>query len=225
MIKYVYLGDLAYAEKHGVSYTQSPWKFHKFGPWSLDVFSRITPALQGVGAEKQSYSSKYEEDTVRWILPHAYQIHDLESKIDIDPRSAIKKSVHQFGSDTESLLSHVYLTQPLLTVAPGESLNFQQVKTQLKTKDETVKSLRNLSIKENNITTQLKQQIQTKLAQKKSQQPLMTSSIVPRYDALFFQGQEWLDSLEGTPILPVKGEATFSADIWKSKARFDPDVS
>jgi hypothetical protein len=226
LIKYVYLADLAYAEKSGFSYTQAPWIFHKFGPWSFEVFNRIAPALKNIGAEDHSFQSQYEDNI--WSVHPSYPIRDLELKIDRIPRSAIKKWVHQFGADTESLLTHVYLTQPLLTAAPGENLNFNQVKISEEAKEYTVQNDRRCSSRKNNkIIDQVKKQIQAKLALKKTQKTkkCVHSFIEPRYDTVFFQGQKWLDSLEGNPVLSLEGEANFSAEIWKSKARFDPDVS
>jgi hypothetical protein len=39
LIKYTYLADLIFAEKHGgESYTCAPWRFHHFGPWSPEVY-------------------------------------------------------------------------------------------------------------------------------------------------------------------------------------------
>ncbi len=227
LIKYVYLADLAYAEQSGFSYTQAPWIFHKFGPWSFEVCNRIAPALKSIGAEDQSFQSRYEDDVIKWSVHPSYPIRDLELKIDRVPRSAIKKWVHRFGADTESLLAHVYLTQPLLTAAPGEYLNFNQVKVAEDAKEYTVQNDRECSSQKNHkIMDQVKRQIQAKLAFKKTQtKKCVNSFIEPRYDTVFFQGQKWLDSLEGNPVLPLKGEATFSAEIWKSKARFDPDVS
>jgi hypothetical protein len=227
LIKYVYLADLAYAEKSGFSYTQAPWIFHKFGPWSVEVFNRIPPALKSIGAECHSFQSQYEDDIIKWSVHSDYLLRDLELKIDRVPGSAIKKSVHRFGADTESLLTHVYLTRPLLTAAPKESLNFNQVKVSEDANEYTVQNEREFSSKKNNkIINQVKKQIQAKLAFKKAQtKKCVNSFIEPRYDTVFFQGQEWLDSLEGNSVLPLKGEATFSAEIWKSKARFDPDVS
>ena len=135
----------------------------------------------------------------------SYPIQNLALKIDIIPRNAIKKWVHQFGADTESLLAHVYLTQPLLTAAPGENLNFGQVKIPEEKKENTGSNCREFSSNRKNtkILVQIKQQIQAKLAFKKAQKKHCANSFVaPRYDTVFFRGQEWLDSHEGNAILP-----------------------
>ena len=63
LIKYVYLADLIFAEKHGgKTFTGAPWRFHHFGPWSPEVFSRIEPVITEVGVlVRQIPSSKAEE--------------------------------------------------------------------------------------------------------------------------------------------------------------------
>ena len=46
LIKYLYLADLIFAEKHGgETYTGALWRFHHFGPWSPEVYSRIEPVI------------------------------------------------------------------------------------------------------------------------------------------------------------------------------------
>ncbi len=50
LIKYVYLADLAHAEKHGgVTYTGIPWRFHHFGPWAEEAFCEIKPSMEMLG--------------------------------------------------------------------------------------------------------------------------------------------------------------------------------
>ena len=52
LIKYVYLADLIFAEKHeGETYTGAPWRFHHFGPWSPKVYSRIESGYKVGGSE------------------------------------------------------------------------------------------------------------------------------------------------------------------------------
>ena len=70
LIKYVYLADLIFSEKHGgETYTGAPWRFHHFGPWSSEVYNRIEPVITEVGARvRQIPSSKSEEDLIRYSL-------------------------------------------------------------------------------------------------------------------------------------------------------------
>jgi hypothetical protein len=66
----VYLGDLAYAETHkGETFTGAPWRFHHFGPWAVEVFQRIEPVVNEVGASQRRITSpKLEDDYLRWTL-------------------------------------------------------------------------------------------------------------------------------------------------------------
>lgn len=61
-------------------------------------------------------------------------------------------------------------------------------------------------------------------ALKKSREARMPTSRPPVYDELFFKGQEWLDSLAGEPITPIRGELIVSEEIWKSPTRSDPGI-
>jgi len=56
LIKYVYLADLAQAERNcGETFTGIAWQFYKFGPWSQAVNERIEPALAAIGANKNHF--------------------------------------------------------------------------------------------------------------------------------------------------------------------------
>jgi hypothetical protein len=46
----------------------------------------------------------------------------------------------------------------------------------------------------------------------------------PRYDEVYFEGLTLLDSLAGEPITPHECVMEVSPDVWKSKARYDPDL-
>jgi hypothetical protein len=46
----------------------------------------------------------------------------------------------------------------------------------------------------------------------------------PRYDEIYFEGLAQLDRLAGDPITPRECVMEVSPDVWKSKARFDPDM-
>lgn len=70
LIKYVYLADLVHAERHtGETYTDTPWVFYTFGPWSTQLFNRIETACSSVNARKRSVPSSYKDDDfTRWFL-------------------------------------------------------------------------------------------------------------------------------------------------------------
>ena len=47
----------------------------------------------------------------------------------------------------------------------------------------------------------------------------------PRYDEVFFSGIEWLNSSSEEPLDFGEHTAVISDEMWKSKARYDPDLS
>jgi hypothetical protein len=231
LIKYLYLADLAHAERNaGETYTGLPWRFHHFGPWAEEAVSRIEPVVNEIGAvERMASGSKYDGDFVRYSFEDEIFLNGLEREIPSWIANAIQRAVHGFGSDTESLLDFVYKTVPMLSAAPGEVLDFsvlhrKENKDAMKIDNEQAKVLTVRQQKKRKQALQdLKRRFRERLAAKSA---LKESGYTPpRYDEVFLEGVKWLDSLAGEPIKPVKGTARFSEDIWKSKARYDPDLS
>src|SRR3989344_442427 len=85
LIKYVYLADLAFAERYqGRTFSGVTWKFYNYGPWSLEIYQRIKPIVLATGAEERSISTKYEDDTVRWSLCDSHLCKELERQLPIE---------------------------------------------------------------------------------------------------------------------------------------------
>jgi hypothetical protein len=122
LIKYVYLADLAYAEKHnGKLYTGIPWRFYHFGHGAEEIYQRIEPALMAMGAEKRVIPNpRDEKDVTRWIKSDDELFDRLGNQLDLIVMGCIQKNVMRFGSDTPALLDYVYQTRPMITAAPGE---------------------------------------------------------------------------------------------------------
>jgi len=232
ILKYIYLADLAYAEKHqGETFTGIPWEFYKFGPWSFDAHQRIAPVLKSMGADEKVYHSKYENDTVRWIFTDQDLLDELDPKLPGEIVRAVKRSVYEFGSDTYGLLHHVYLTVPMLKAAPKERLDFQTAVTEPVEEPvaiEKPKIIEKLSFKEKQrrkgIMANLKTRIQERLEDASKSRKMIVPT-PPRYDDVYYQGLKWLDDEDGGPLPPSSGEIVFSEDIWKSPHRSDPGVS
>ena len=128
LIKYLYLADLVYAERHnGKTYTGIQWKFHNFGPWSYEAYQRIEPALQRVGAREKTIPSQYDGDFVRWSLRDDHIFRQLQDELPFVLTHTLQKYVHQFTGTTEDLLHFVYNTRPMLQAKPGEVLDFTLV--------------------------------------------------------------------------------------------------
>jgi len=231
LVKYVYLADLAYAERKGESFTGVDWQFYKFGPWSPDVFSRIDPSLEAIGAEKKALASAYsEDDYFRYAVQHGPAPESLEKDIPITILGKLKKYVREFNSDTSALLHYVYLTKPMLSAAPGEFLDLS-IAHQTQTIDEgqpeleevlsnSAKKRRAQHIK--TVKAKVHERIADRIQMKKAAPKTYTP---PRYDDVFEQGQSWLESLSGEPIKEQKGEVSFPPEIWRSRFRYDPDLS
>jgi hypothetical protein len=228
LIKYVYLADLAYTERNkGKTFTGINWRFHHFGPWSLDVLNRVEPACTAIRAEKKSIPSQHDDkDFTRWSVQDDSLREAIASDLPITITSAVQWAVRKFGSDTYSLLNYVYLTKPILTAAPGESLDFSPVEED--SFIEPKKEVKELSKKQEKQKEakfkETQRKIQEKLALRRKRSKGKISVRPPRYDETFFEGCRWLDSLAGPETRDLEGEAHFTPDIWKSRSRFDPDV-
>jgi hypothetical protein len=243
LVKYVYLADMAYAEKQrGETFTGAPWRFHHFGPWSTEVFQRIDAVVRMVGAvERRISSAKLEDDFSRWSLSDDELFDQLENQLPHEITRALRKAVHEFGDDTTSLLHYVYRTPPMLAAAPGEPLGFDlpspeeeedSVETEPMSIEPSVreaKPMEPLSKKTKErrkaAIKSLRERIEARLAEKRAERQKAVSFTPPRYDEVFEEGVRWLESLAGEPPEPQEGELTFSEDIWKSPARTASDVS
>jgi hypothetical protein len=233
LIKYVYLGDLAYAKAHdGETFTKVPWVFYHYGPWSLEVFKQIDEVITEIDAEKRTLTSqKFDSDSVRYKIHDEDLFEQLERQLPVEITRAIKWAVHKFGSDTSSLLYYVYNTAPMLCTAPNELLSFSLAKESPApyeiTEEISNQKMLALSAKaQKNRKKQLeilKEQVKKKLKER-TQQRLVSPIPAPRYDEVYFGGQNWLDELAGNPIESSEGELSISDNVWKSPARCDPDV-
>lgn len=231
LIKYVYLADLAYAEHYGgETYTGVKWQFYKFGPWSQEVNQRIEPALMFINAERNSFESNYEgkDEWVRWKAIDSSHLDALEKELPLVIVSDLRRNVHRFGKATPELLSHVYSTGPMLCAAPKEFLDFSNLKTSRsdslpeQSEKESLSARKQKNLKQN--LSKLRLKSQEKLAAKRKK-GLIKPPISPRYDNVYFEGLEWLDSLAGEKISGGDKEVVFSDSIWKSPTRRGDDFS
>ena len=230
-LKYAYLGDLAYAQRHdGQSFTGAEWQFYHFGPWEAQVHDRIEPALSAIVATKKILSSaKYDSDFARFSLQLDRQELDsvrerLENELPLGVSHAVKSAVHEFGANTASLLRYVYLTPPMVAAAPGERLILIQPSPAARVDSKATANKLTASKRKQRSETlaSLKQRVREQLDRRiGSRHPV---SPKPRYDAVFVAGTEWLDTLAGDPVESADGELTVSPEIWKSPTRTDPDV-
>jgi hypothetical protein len=232
LIKYVYIADLAYAQGHeGKSFTETEWRFYKFGPWSPEVFNRIEPALEAVGADKTEISHpNYEDDFVRWRLDDEELAIQLAAQLPISVSIAVQNSVRSFGSDTASLLNHVYLTKPMLTAAPGDSLDLSPepklekvCETTPETHAQKQFGKKDKDARKKKLET-LRALVRERLEEKKRNSEFVLPDPLPRYDEVFKEGLASLDLEVGPPLEEGENKAAFADDVWKSRARYDPKL-
>ena len=226
LLKYVYLADLAFAETaEGKTFTGAPWRFHHFGPWAPEVFRRIQPALGAIGARERRFSSPYTEDGIRWEIGDQDLADRIDSRLPWTVASTVKGAVHDFGSDTETLLRSIYHTRPMLKAKPGEFLDFRPPALVSQVPQGTVEApkLRPLSKTAlNKIRAKLAQRSASSKTARESQ--LIPPNPPPRYDEVFWEGQRWLDGLGGEEIGRESGRLTFSEDLWTSDSRSEPKL-
>lgn len=231
LIKYVYLADLFHARrKKGVTFTETDWQFYKFGPWSQAVNERIEPALAAINANKQSFSSDYEnrEDWVRWNYRNEYLLREKENALPTCIKLHLKREIHKFGKDTPNLLNFVYQTKPMLAAAPNEFLDFslvveEPINTSIDTPDLRFESLSVKKKKKFKEQMRCLQEKQKDKAAKKSK--LINPVSNPRYDQVYEDGIAWLDKLAGQQITSGENIVEFSDECWHSNTRKDENVS
>lgn len=234
LLKYVYLGDLAYARKnHGETFTGAPWRFYHFGPWSQDVYQRIAPALAAIHARKFVGQSDFEDrpDWVRWSVTDSQRLRDVQRAVPPLITIDLDHLVHKFRKDTPLLLDHVYQTEPMLSAAPGETLDFSgedqsarpaivsgstgpSATHQFETADETFDDLDALSLDERDLWDQVEDR--------------MSYYLEPKLEMRTpFQGAAGLSVRETTRLREAAAEmrARFAASPGGGAERFVPQAA
>lgn len=233
VIKYLYLADLAYAEKNeGESFTGVQWQFYHYGPWSADVCGRISPAAHAAGATERTFASRFRDDNIRWRLEDEELYEELEGTLPESVVRVVKRAVHDFGSDTPTLLHYVYRTPPMLHAAPGEILEFGWAIPPHESHMEAATSTPALPVVALSGRAKKRRKAAVEAARTRMQEVLkasrskrMVTPPSPRYDEVFFEGMQWLDRLTGEILEPCEGQLNFSDDIWKSPSRGNSGVS
>lgn len=230
IVKYVYLSDLIFAERHqGITYTNTDWKFHHFGPWSIDVFSRIEPSAHIIGGTERKFQSSFSsDDSVRWTAHNENLFEKLDASLPLEISSHLKKMIRKFGQSTSDLLHYVYNTLPMLSAAPGELLNFQELVEvgSITEKSDTLPKIASYKEikKKNERIAALRKRVLNRLSTSRETISVETNPL-PRYDEIFYEGQKWLDSVDGGDVPSSQGELTFSEEIWHSPGRKNVELS
>lgn len=232
LIKYAYLADLDYARRNqGRTITGARWRFFHFGPWDNQILSRIEPALSAIGAIRKNLQSDKYGDFVRWSYRGAGMVEELEGQVDCLTALAIKNAVRTYGNDTSSLLNNVYQTLPMVHAAPNEYLDFSKAENirpapaiNCQPEQFTAKQAKRRKALLSSIREEFQKRMAAKQAADRKKRD-STSQPVPQYDDIFFEGVKVLENLAGDEVPLGRMTCTFSDDFWKSKARYDPNLS
>lgn len=228
LIKYVYLADLEYARlNNGRTYTGIKWIFYTYGPWSEAVYLRLRPATNAINANEQVFESAYDDkkDWIRWQKLDDYLLQQKEQGLPNLIATKIKRLVHKFTNNTPLLLNHTYKTTPMLIAAPTEYLDFTTAVSQ---KNELTPNLntQELTHKQKKVLKSAMKAINDKFHKNKTKKmSLVPPVITPRYDEIYEEGLEYLDSLAGEQFSEKELNVKFMSDIWKSSTRNNNDVS
>ena len=229
LIKYLYLADLSHAEFHnGETYTGLPWRFHHYGPYCEEALFRIEPALILINAEKKTIeSTRYEDDFIRWSKSDDELCAQLFNTLDLSVTGAINRLVHSYGTDTSKLLDFTYKTKPMLLAAPGDFLDFTHIMREDEPIDvQSATTCEPLTRRQEKKRAEQLSQLKSKLKEKLSKRQQSKFRFTPpRYDDVFFEGLEQLNASVSEDLSAGDYQASFSDDIWNSKARSDPGLS
>ena len=235
LLKYVYLGDLAHAQRNaGESYTGSAWKFYNFGPWSPEVFARIEPAVLALGAERFEFPSDYDDKSswVRWRMRSSDLLRRLEPNLPLVIGARLKGLVRRYGKDTPALLDFVYRTAPMLSAAPGDTLDIAATAIDPPRLGEEVESPADSSGWLDSLSNKKRKKFRAGMKalreniRRGPRKHDHTSETTLRYerDESFAETVSWLDSLAGDPIPEGEIELEFGEDVWHSAPRKGEDV-
>jgi len=236
LLKLVYLADLEYAGGHeGRTFTETPWRFHHFGPWDNSAFQVIAPAMEAVGAKARPVVSvRFESETTFWSMdpldPYTTEVYEgLDNELPVPLTRAITHAIHEFGRDTAALLDYVYKTPPMVAAAPGALLDFTKAFRAQKAFHAFIPMIPASPSKSQRRAQQDKKQAFLERLRRTPASGPRPGCIVPPpapVDDLFANGVRWLDSLAGSPVPEIQdGVLEFDPSVWTSDMRIPSELS
>jgi hypothetical protein len=217
ILKYIYLADLAHAEKHGATFTGADWQFYHFGPWCPAINDRIRQAAEAAKIEVHEREGEYGE-FLRFKTRDRGMLDRLDSQLPLTVSRAIRKAVRKYGNDTPSLLEAVYLTKPMRMAAPNERLVFEM---SAPPSQETIPPVSHKQQKRRDEKLRMmKEKVRTWSRREHPPVPYTP----PRYDEVFLQGVACLNEQLPSPVTEGEFDLTFDSSIWKSDIRRDDDI-
>ena len=229
LLKYIYLADLYYAAKNeGHCFTGIDWQFYKLGPWNLELQHELPSAAKAIGANLQTFESRYTDEGKNWSLPDDHPDYKSASKpIPTSILFRLRADIRKYGAATNDLLHYVYLTPPMTNAAPWQLLDFNYAYSA-----EQCNSIQSPTIPRTSLTAREKkkkkdrfEEIKAKMAtMREEKQKRRVKPAPPRYDEVFYNGVADLDALAGEEMPNSGGTLSISEKIWKSNWRKDADL-
>ena len=141
IVKYLYLADYFNAKTEGRTITGLEWKFHTYGPWSLNSYRGIEAAvnekyIQTKVMKNTKKSNKLDESneyTTFYVDPEKvtdakYERLGKEVLPKIRTRIALEHIIEKYGLKTNPLLNYVYnRTEPMQDAVKGDGLCFKNL--------------------------------------------------------------------------------------------------
>ncbi len=225
LLHYLYLADLGYAEwKGGEPFTGIEWAFHALGPWNLDAHERVRVAMSKAGAKVHTPRSKAkaaDPANTSYSLRDKELFERMEEELPGPLTIRLHGVVLEHGNDSDSLLSAVYITAPMVHAAPGEPLDLslvaldhdllREVRTRMKAPAKKKKAPQRAA----RIAQAKARFEELQRAKQVRESPL---SRPPRLE-VFDEVRRWVDSLAGEEVGEKEGELHFDPSVWNSKMR------
>jgi len=145
----------------------------------------------------------------------------LQSKVPPIITLDLDRLVPRFRKNTPSLLDYVYQTAPMLSAAPGESLDFSSEPQS--TRSIPPPQVKQLSVRQTKKLRTAAEAIRAKYANSADRVERFVPK-PPPLDEVHEQGMAWLDQLAGQPLSAMQLTVEFSPEVWKSAARKIHDV-
>lgn len=219
IIKYVYLADLAYAERHGECFTGVPWQFHNFGPWSAELQDHLPQAVALANADARPFDNMHGAESIRWKIADTRTaeraLAHAEPFLPTHVKLLVKQAVKRFGNDTSELLEHVYATTPMTRVAPREPLSFDDLMVAPARQMEPPPTLRPKALKRRK---EMLGAARARFAKRAESLPRAETQ-PPVYDEVFESALRLLDANVNADVAKLEGVLEFDDAVWHSPAR------
>ncbi len=119
IIKILYLIDLEYYSRHGVTLTEIDWIFHHFGPY----FNDIDKTLRSLSIDIDTREVLTQSG--RGFTFRSIDEQKLPEGLDFVTGQLINRVIKTWAlEDTDALLKHVYATEPIKYGSRGQPLDF-----------------------------------------------------------------------------------------------------